>query len=456
MRDRGEGAGIEEGNTRDFAVEGGGVVIIVVIAHARFFATETQRHRGRCTEYFILMFSVRFSVTLWQKNARSPLYLRNLSKQSVDDFVGAHARGFGGEGGEDAVAEDGVGDFLDVFGGDVDAAVEDGAGFSGEDEVDAGAGAGAPLDEIVDKGGGFGFIGAGGADEVAGKGVDVFGDGDAADDFLEFQDGSGVEEAFDVGFVVGGGLFHDAGFFLGRGVADDGHEHEAIELGFGEGVGAFLFDGVLGGEDEEGEGEFVGVFAGGDAVFLHGFEEGGLGFRRGAVDFVGEEHIREDGAFDEAEGAFAGGAVFFEDIGAGDVGGHEVGGELDAFEGEVEDVGDGFDEERFGEAGDADEEDVSLTEHGGEDLFDDFGLSDDDFAELLGHGFVGTVELLDGVKIAGIGGGGRGRRLRRFRLRIDREPGRGVEREAELRGAGAGSLLPRGGWSRHLRQRVRS
>lgn len=120
-----------------------------------------------------------------------------------------------------------------------------------------------------------------------------------------------------------------------------------------------------------------------------------------AVDFVGEEHVGEDGALDEAEGAFAGGAVFLEDIGAGDVGGHEIGGELDAFEGEVEDVGDGFDEEGFGEAGNADEEDVPLAEHGGEDLLDDLVLADDDLGELVGHELVGLVELLDGVEVAG-------------------------------------------------------
>jgi len=34
----------------------------------------------------------------------------------------------------------------------------------------------------------------------------------------------------------------------------------------------------------------------GDLRFVHGFEKGGLRARRGAVDFVGEDHVGEDRA----------------------------------------------------------------------------------------------------------------------------------------------------------------
>ena len=76
-------------------------------------------------------------------------------------------------------------------------------------------------------------------------------------------------------------------------------------------------------------------------------------------------------AADEAEVLGPGGLVHFEDVGAGDVGRHEIGGELDSLEVEVEDLGDGPDDERLGEAGDADHEAVAACEHGGEDLFED-------------------------------------------------------------------------------------
>jgi hypothetical protein len=115
----------------------------------------------------------------------------------------------------------------------------------------------------------------------------------------------------------------------------------------------------------------VGLTINGDAAFLHDFEEGGLGFGRGAVDFVGEQELSEDGALTDAD--LLGGEV--EEGVAGDVGGHQVGGELDAAEGAAEGSGEGEDEVGFAEAGFAFEEDVAAGEEGGEDLMDDFFLA---------------------------------------------------------------------------------
>ena len=125
------------------------------------------------------------------------------------------------------------------------------------------------------------------------------------------------------------GAFDDAGEIGARGVGDQDLHQEAIELGFGQRVGAFHFDGVLGGHDEERRFEFVGGGAAGDGALLHGFEQRGLRFGRGAVDFVGEDEVGEDGAGLEAE-HFVASVVGFHDHAADDVGGHEVGSELDA------------------------------------------------------------------------------------------------------------------------------
>ena len=81
-----------------------------------------------------------------------------------------------------------------------------------------------------------------------------------------------------------------------RRVADADLEHEAVELGFGQRIGAFLLDRVLRGQDEEGLGQLVGRVADGDLPFLHGFEQGALHLGRGAVDFVGEDEVGEDRA----------------------------------------------------------------------------------------------------------------------------------------------------------------
>ena len=87
------------------------------------------------------------------------------------------------------------------------------------------------------------------------------------------------------------------------------------------------------------------------------------------------------------------GLGFVEDRRAGDVRRHQVGRELDALEGDVEDLADRADHERLGQARHADEQAVAAREDGGEDLLDDLGLADDDAAELLDHLRAGLAEL---------------------------------------------------------------
>ena len=64
-------------------------------------------------------------------------------------------------------------------------------------------------------------------------------------------------------------------------------------------------------------------------LFLHGFEQRRLGFGRGAVDFVGEHEVGEDRAGLELR-IFAARRSFSMTMCADDVGGHQVGSELDA------------------------------------------------------------------------------------------------------------------------------
>ena len=180
---------------------------------------------------------------------------------------------------------------------------------------------------------------------------------------------------------VGGGALDDLQLVGRVGVADLDHEHEAVELGFGQRVGAFLLDRVLRRKDEERRIERVGLPRRGDPAFLHRLQQRGLRLGRRAVDLVGEQQVGEDRAADELEVAAAGGVVFFEDVGAGDVAGHQVGGELDAAEAQRERVGDGADEQRLGEAGHADEEAVAAGKERDEHLVDDLLLTDDAAAD---------------------------------------------------------------------------
>ena len=117
-----------------------------------------------------------------------------------------------------------------------------------------------------------------------------------------------------------------------------------------------------------------------------------------AVDFVCEDDLREDWALLEAELAGAGAVVqvrLDEDGGARNVGGHEVRGELDPAETQVERSGERADEECFTKARHAFEEDVPVAEQAGEHTADDLGLADDCAGDLRADRFVVCAESFD-------------------------------------------------------------
>ena len=116
---------------------------------------------------------------------------------------------------------------------------------------------------------------------------------------------------------------------------------------------------------------------------------------------------RDHGPWTNLEFAFAGDGVLLEDLGAGDVGGHEVGRELDAIELEVDGAGEGLDHEGLGESRDADHEAVASGEDGGEQVLDDLVLADDDAGDLGEAGAWRTSPRAgDGGGVGGWGGFG--------------------------------------------------
>ena len=101
------------------------------------------------------------------------------------------------------------------------------------------------------------------------------------------------------------------------------------------------------------------------------------------------------GPVHEPERAPAGGEVFLDDLGAGDVARHEVGGELHPVEAQVERLRDGLDHERLGEAGHADEQRVAAGEDGGEDAVHHVLLADDPLRHLGAQAGDGTDQALE-------------------------------------------------------------
>src|SRR5688500_17065368 len=79
-------------------------------------------------------------------------------QELLHDVVGGESLALSGEVGDQAVAEDGQRDGLHVLDRDVEPPVQHRAGLAGEDQVQAGARAGADGDPILDERGGEGVI----------------------------------------------------------------------------------------------------------------------------------------------------------------------------------------------------------------------------------------------------------------------------------------------------------
>ena len=131
----------------------------------------------------------------------------------------------------------------------------------------------------------------------------------------------------------------------------------------------------------------------GDLGFVHGFEQSGLGARRGAIDFVCEDHVGENRAVAEFELAGFG----LIDADAEDVAGQKIGRELDALEGAMEGFGKRLGQSGFSDAGNVFNQQVAAREQR------DQGKLDDVFLPENGAGN-GALQLRNHVR-----GGGRHR-----------------------------------------------
>src|SRR5690606_18923789 len=103
----------------------------------------------------------------------------------------------------------------------------------------------------------------------------------------------------------------------------------------GERVGPLEVERVLGGHYEEVGRERARLAVQADLALLHRLEQGALRLGRGPVDLVGEQERGEDGAGPKVKAR----RRWIEDVAAEHVRRHQVGGELDASEGEPDDLG---------------------------------------------------------------------------------------------------------------------
>ena len=135
----------------------------------------------------------------------------------------------------------------------------------------------------------------------------------------------------------------------------------------------------------------------GAGAFLHGFEQCCLGLWRGAINFVGQHDVAEDRALDEGPLTMPGGEVFFNDVGAGNVGGHQVRRELDAPERQAERLRNGAHHQRLGGAGQAGDQAMPTDKERGKDLVQHILLADDYLAHLGENAITDRIEPFDAL-----------------------------------------------------------
>lgn len=279
----------------------------------------------------------------------------------------------------DAVAEDFFRDAFDVLGNGVIPAGKGGDGFRGANESDGSPRRSAVGDHVGES---FHRIGRG----VPGRRDDI---GDVRVEF--FIDVHSVahggtkfrEGLFSENFGNGGHLRrrhppHDFDFFgFGR-IIDFYLEKEAVEGRFGQRIGPLFFEGVHGRDHEKRRRKREGFARDGYPAFLHGLKKGRLHFRRGAVNFVGNDDVGEDRSFLYRE--FAGlGAVR---LGSDDVGRKEVRRELDSYRFQIEGLGEGFGHQSLSESGNAFQKDMPVGNEADEQALQKLVLPDDDFGNL--------------------------------------------------------------------------
>jgi hypothetical protein len=129
-------------------------------------------------------------------------------------------------------------------------------------------------------------------------------------------------------------------------------------------------------------------------VFLHRFEQRGLGLRRRAIDFIGEHEIRKHRTWFESERLLSL-LILHDDVRADDVGRHQVGCELNAGELEVHRFAQRSHEHGFAEPGHAFEQNVAAGKEGDEHAFDDLPLSDHHAADFVLHTGEDLAESFD-------------------------------------------------------------
>ena len=285
------------------------------------------------------------------------------------------------------MSQTGHGDLAQVVEADVEAPGEQRPHLGGQHQALHAARAGAVTHVMAHRVGGAGGLRVGGHDQADGVVLDVRGQRHVAHQALRRQHVGGRGDRLRRLRLALGGAVDDVAEVAERRVVDLQFEQEAVELRLRQRVGAVHFERVLGGQHQERQVQLVLGAGHRHRLLLHGFEQRRLGFRRRAVDLVGEHHVAEDRTGLEGEVALPG-LVFEDHAGADDVGRHQVGGELDAREVKVQGGAEALHQQRLAQPGHAFQKGMAAAQQAGEQAVDDVAVPHDglgDFAADARH-----------------------------------------------------------------------
>jgi hypothetical protein len=148
---------------------------------------------------------------------------------------------------------------------------------------------------------------------------------------------------------------------------------KAVELRLGQRIRAFLLDGILRGHDQKQIRQPVGLAPDRYLPFPHGLEQGRLHLRRRPIDLVGEHQIVEQRTLLEHERA----VLRTIDLGAGQIGGQQIGGELNTMEITLDALAQHLDRARLGQTGGAFDQQMPVREQRDQQAVHETVLPDD-------------------------------------------------------------------------------
>src|SRR5882762_2792315 len=285
--------------------------------------------------------------------------------------------------GDNAVRENGNGELFEVVGEAIVAAIEISAGLRGALEHERAARADTQSEVLTL---------ARAVDDLESIVVEAGVDFDVRDGVLHGQHIADIGDRVErIEWIIAHALAKNFLFRFVRGIAHFDAHQKAVELRFRKWISTVMLDRILGGDHEKRPRQRQSFAVNRDLRFVHGFEKRGLRARRGAIDFVGEDHVCENRAGTKFKFARLG----IVDAHTENVAREQIRGELDALEAAVKGFCESLRESRFADAGNVFDQQMAAREQRHQSELDGVFLAVDGARD-------GALELRDDL-----GGGSR-------------------------------------------------